>query len=811
MSGKQGRALMAMVLTAALSACGGGGGSSAAPAATDFHIEFVSNPLTFEFLEGDTSSTRIVTAIAKGTLPGDLYVGVEATGSGLAASMPVTVDEAAGKAYVFVSPGTGLATGLYSGTLTLKACPDAACTSYYKGTPYTLPYTVNVKPRLTVTPATISMTTVESTSPAAQTVQVGGVPFTATVSYAPGASNWLQLQSSSGSLQLTPQTSSLLAGDYQAQVTVRSSDNLQRKDVAVSLRVSKGLLVPASLALAVDSSTSASALSGQITVDKAAAVVAGSWTASSSKSWFVLDTTSAAFGQPLSWHVDAAAFSALPNGATHSASVTVSAGAGVSPVTIAVTASKNLAEIRQVDTLALLAGESGEVLLYGSGFTTNAALSAQLSVSGGLQPANVTVLSDHLASMMLSAVPAGEYTVTLSPASGLSTHSSRLRVLAPQSYSYQKIATTGRKGPLVWDAVSRSAFAVDFGGSRVQRYSGLDAVGLSVSNYSVASPYLLGMDRSLRSLMVVTQSGAVQHLDPATLALQSTDTLGTTVANVSGMLSLIVSGDNRAWLPIGRNDTYTNNAVYTLDLDSGTQVQVDSAGVTYAFYGGPWGLTSANGRRMMVSQSSLHVTQPPMLAVDAQDWAIRQSTSSGATYFSKLAVNRGGSQWLLDHLDMRDFGFGNLGHISLPVGWNAAASALSRDGSRAYVYAVSATAISSTATESATAELPRVYVFDTSALPPAAANYTQLGYFELQDYAGCRAGSGCQSVPEMAITADDGALLLVADRFFIVAPVPGNYQPASTTSFSSQHVVSTKMTRAVPAVPGMQRWLVRGR
>jgi hypothetical protein len=710
-----------------------------------------------------------------------------------------------------VAPAFGLSTGQYSGTLTVKACPDVACSTHYKGTPYVLPYTVNVKPRLTVTPATVSMTTVETGSPAVQTLQVGGVPFTANVTYSPGAAGWLQLQSSSGSLQLTPQTGSLLAGDYQAQVTVRSSDNLQRKDVTVSLRVSKGLLVPASLSLAVDSATPASALSGQVTVDKAPAVVNASWTASSNKSWFVLDTTAAAFGQPLSWHIDPVAFSALPNAATHTASVTVSAGAGVTAVSIPVSVSKNLAEIRQVDALALLAGESGDVLLYGSGFTTAAALSAQLSVTGGLQPANVTVLSDRLASMALSAVPAGEYTVTLLPAAGLTTRSSKLQVLNPQTYVYRKIATTGRKGPLVWDAVSRSAFAIDFSGNRIQRYADFAAASLSVGNYSVSLPYLLGMDRRQNALIAVTQSGAVQHLNPATLALQSTDNLGATVARISGELPLIVSGDNRAWLPVGRNDIYSNNAVHTLDLETGANVQVDSAGASYAFYGGPWGLASADGRRLLVSQSSMHASHPPLLAMDAQDGIIRQSTDTVTTYFNTLAADRRGSKWLLDHLDLRDFSFGKLGRITLPANTIAMASALSRDGSRAYVYTVSTTAISASETESTTAELPRIHVFDTSSLPPGETSYAPLGYFELADYAGCRAGSGCQAAPKMAITSDDGALLLVADRFFIVAPVPANYQPASAGNPVPLGMMSTRAARSSAADPGMRRWLIRGR
>jgi hypothetical protein len=83
-SGKQGRALAVLVLSAvALCSCGGGGGggsSGSAPAA-DFHIEFSNNPLNFEYLEGDSTSSRIVTAIARGTLPGDLYVGIDVAGS----------------------------------------------------------------------------------------------------------------------------------------------------------------------------------------------------------------------------------------------------------------------------------------------------------------------------------------------------------------------------------------------------------------------------------------------------------------------------------------------------------------------------------------------------------------------------------------------------------------------------------------------------------------------------------------------------------------------------------------------------------
>lgn len=103
-------------------------------------------------------------------------------------------------------------------------------------------------------------------------------------------------------------------------------------------------------------------------------------------------------------------------------------------------------------------------------------------------------------------------------------------------------------------------------------------------------------------------------------------------------------------------------------------------------------------------------------------------------------------------------------------------AAMSRDGTRAYVYALHANAIGTYSEPDPVVHLPRVYVFDTSSRLTTTVDYPILGFIELADYPSCRATQGptaCEPyVFTLHLSADDRTLMVVGDRRLVVAPVP---------------------------------------
>ena len=118
---------------------------------------------------------------------------------------------------------------------------------------------------------------------------------------------------------------------------------------------------------------------------------------------------------------------------------------------------------------------------------------------------------------------------------------------------------------------------------------------------------------------------------------------------------------------------------------------------------------------------------------------------------------------------MVDFDLNLLGYARLPDGWLSNQAAMSRDGSRLYHYAQSAT----------TGIKPRIYVFDTSKATTTEVNLPVLGYIEFDDLPNCPyspntgAAGNCYPFESSIAISDDGKTLFIAgDRKFVVLPIP---------------------------------------
>lgn len=714
---------------------------------------------------------------------------------------------------ITLTPSTvGLAPGNYSATLGLTDPVSGESLAV----PVTLAVSYDALQHLRVDQSSLAFAGVETQALAAKTLQFGLPPaatgLATSVGYGAGASGWLQVQKSGNDLQLTASTAGLAPGNYSANLLLQASGTSESLVVPVSLAVSKGLVALAGETVTVDMDALGS---GQFAVQSVPGVTTSTWSATSNQPWLVLDAATGAIGDNVQWHLDPVLFTALANNADYTATVTVS-GSGLSAVTRQFTIRKRFKEIAQIDTLALRAGESGDVLLYGEGFASFAAFADRLRLGSGLVPTSVTVMSDRLVRITLPEVPAGNYTISLVSAFGIPTREHTLRVLEPQDYTYQTVPTSGTKGSFVWDPVSRSAFAIDLTVSRIHRF-GWDGAGFVNTVVSTPQPHSLAMDRSYQSLVLATWAGELQRRDPVTLELQSALALGDGLppSTAAGTLPLPISGDNRAWLPKGAKNPIDQtffpwNALQRVNVATGAQ-EVFTATGEWDFYRGPWGIVSPNGRRVVMTQTSSISPAPRPFRSDLIDNALAILTNpSTPAFFYQASSDRRGNVWLLGNHQVFDFDMNLQGVIWMPSGWWATGSALSPDGTRAYMIAYHNNAIDPYQQWQYDLR-PRIYVYDTGPLAPTESSFPLLGYIELSDYPGCRqdAWSGCSFRPLMTIAEDGHTLFLVGDRALVVQPIPMEYRSAAAAPAAPLATVAGPALRGRKWPAEMRYWRLR--
>lgn len=646
--------------------------------------------------------------------------------------------------------------------------------------PVSLKVSYDALQHLRVDQGSLAFAGVESQVLAGKTLHFGLPPsasaLTTTITYGAGGSGWLQVQQSGSDLIVNASMAGLAPATYSANLTLGATGSTETLVVPVSMTVSKGLIPLANESIVFDM---AALGTGQFAVQAVAGVVTTQWSATSNKPWLVLDSATGAIGGNLQWHLDPALFGGLANNASHTATITVS-GSGLSAVTRQITFSKQLKEVVHVDSLALLAGESGEVLLYGDGFASLADFAGSLQVSGGLVPQSVTVLSDHLASITLQNVPAGDYTISLPAALSGVTHSPVLHVYTPRSYPYQAVATTGRKGSLVWDAVSQSAFAVDLEVDRIHRF-GWTGSAFDHATATTGTPIALGLDRDHGAVLVSTLVGDLQRFLPATLEAQASLSLGGSMLRVTSM-PLVITGDNRLWA--ARTQPYMGSwgqfQEYRIDAGAGQFLTSNQ----FTFYNGPWGLAAPNGQRMLMTQSSGISPAKPLLWLDVATNLVKVFTEgTQPDWFTWAATDRKGTRWLLNPRKLYDYSLNVLGNITPPDGWTFVHGVISRDGSRLYMLGYDNTAVLtgySNYAEPTNAIKPRIFVLDISALPADSTSYPIVGYFDFDDYPGCRKAAVCDTNGSSVLADDGRTIFLMGDRKFIAIPVPAEYVPAAT-------------------------------
>lgn len=775
----------------ALAACGGGGGGGdngpvgtnpvpnvpppPPPSSTGLNVSFDKSALSFEYKEGDTPNPQIVIGKAGGDTTRDVLMGAEINGKGIAAPIKIVVDPAARTGTITVVPERGLAAGTYTGSIRMLACATQDCSVQHGGSPHTVAYTITVRSGLKPSATSLSMAAVESgaSSPATITFTppAPNASVTAQVNYLNGLAGWLSAQIVGTSLQVQASAASLVAGNYEANVLLSAPSSGQTVSIPVRLTVGNGLTVAEQAAVKIDNSVSARQLQGSIMMSLAPGASATTWTATSDQPWLKLASSSGSFDTQPAWTIDTAAFAGLANNTRHIAKVRITTNSNLPARTYTLDVHKALAEIKGLDALALLAGQSGDVLVYGNGFSSLAAGLDAVSVNG-VQPTAASVVDDKVLRISLPAMQAGRYTVTLKSASGLSTAGKQIVVTGRDTYTYQALDTQGKKSVVVWDAASKSAFVLNTTLKSVMRYASVNGRFQLVTTRSFPAVNGIGMSPDHGALVLQAGYGTIHKLSPTDLSTLATFTLSPYADNGTVyFVPLSIMGDNRL----------LHEAFGWVDLDTGA-VSPASSGDTYVSFSGAagWGAVSGNGMRMIRPDSGRYSPSGPMMHTDVSSGKFVPYKTDLPPHFYYYAVNHEGTVWDVGSTVV-DFDLNVRGRVTLPDGWYSGEGAMSRDGTRLYRYAQSASQ----------GVKPRVYVFDTSRTLATTVNLPIVGYFEFADLPNCFIGDGyptdtCSPNTSVTISDDGNALFIVGDRKFVVVPIPPEMAPTGASQTMSR-------------------------
>ena len=769
--------LFILGLIAVLAACGGGGGGGETEKSSGFSISFNTSTISMTAVKGsNTANTTTILATGNGQTTGTLYLNAKIDGSGIQAPIVININEFTNSATINVVADTSLAVGTYTGTLTLYGCKDAGCVSNFKGSPHTVSYTIKIVDPLKVSPASVELTQTEATAGNSSSLKLtlpSNSIANTTITYIQGQ-DWLTLDNQGGNIVLTADARGLFTGTYNANVQVKLSNPEQIITVPVTLAVEPGLVTPAKVEMTLTGTSVAGDMTGSFVVAGAAQVVLPNWSATSNVPWLVLDKNTGTAGQRVTWHLNLGAVSALQNLTSITANIVVTAGANISSQTTMFTLNMALPEIVNIDRLALLSNQPGNLMVYGSGFSSMANPMTDIHISGASLK-SVSVLSDRALQIALPALAAGNYDLTVTNGIGFVMPPSKLSVLNPIDRPYQVINTMGDKKILLWDNLTQSAFTINQTLGSIMRFD-LSGASATVSARSV-SAISIGLPLNHSALLAIQADGTLLDLKTTDLSTAKARNLGTAIYDTSLHLPLPITGDNLMWLAAGNPFT----SLLAFDLNTNKPVSIPyPANTEISFYYGPWAAVSPDGRRMMMTQQTSTTAETPMLFWDTAEGKLNAYTGADIRGFYRYSTSHDGQRWNIDGYWQRGFDLGKLGQIVLPQGWYSNTTVTSRDGKFLYVYALNERAIGTYSEPSPTTIWPRIYVFDLTEQLVTKTDYSILGYIELSDYPACQATQGpevCSAYSvELAITDDDRTILALGDRRLVVVPVPSIYR-----------------------------------
>jgi hypothetical protein len=754
------RLALALALTMAICACGGGGGGGGGPPPipTGLTVRFDTSALTYEYPVNDPRpGPKFISAYVSGATDKDVVIGAEVTGSGIELPIQVTVNMVSRSAGITVTPARGLAAGVYSGTIKLMACTTQNCSQQHAGSPHMVSYTVTVLGPLKAPTAEVSLAATETGVSAASridlTLPAPNSIIDVNIRYLSEGADWLNAQVAGSVLTVQASAKSLPAATYRARVELSVNGyNFQPVSFFVSLIVSNGLSVPAGASFEVGGNTTVSQMSASIPLDLAPGTTATTWSADSDQPWLKLERGSAAVNVAPVWRIDLPEFAKLANSRHYKALIRIRTDSALATKTFTLDVHKTLPEILGLDSLALLAGQGGDVMLYGRGFAPlNASLNA-VTVAGAV-PSAVTILSDQVLRLTLPGLQVGSYMVNIGTRSGMAYSGKAINVTGRDTFGYQAVDTEGVKSAMVWDAVSKSVFVANKTMNSVMRFRSVNGRFELASTRSFPQVEGLAMTPDHAALIVQSDRALAYRLSPADLSTLATiDLKNSAYTDTYDPLTLL--GDNSLLTHEGWLALDTGAFKYGFDDDL-----ANLRGTEFGESGG----VSGNGLRMLRSGTSY----APILRFDLISGKYSLLSGYTRSFFYHLAVDHAGNNWAYNG-QVVDFESNIKGLIEMPTSWYSAKTVFSRDGARLYVYAKS----------EIHGEKSRVYVFDTSTQMITRKNFPILGFIALNDEPNCVPTARnnwideCARITQTIISDDDQTLFLAGDAKFVVLPIP---------------------------------------
>jgi hypothetical protein len=569
------------------------------------------------------------------------------------------------------------------------------------------------------------------------TSSIGATPFGTTISYGPGASNWLSAMGAStpGVLSIVPTTTSLPPGaTYTAQIVLTPAIGTA-VTIPVNYTVSASRLAvnPTAVTFNINAaSTSAASFTQRqaMTSDSGAQV---SWTAMSSVPWLTV-SSSGNSGSAATLALVPAQLAAMQNGAVPATVTFTYNGPGFTnaTVTLPVTLNLSLPTIQYVAPYVAYVNEQKPIIVRGSGF---AQTGGNIVTFNGA-PITGTVLSDTELRLTPPAF-ANPVRAVASAANGLglNRHTAELVVRNHPSYSYFALSH-GDVGPhdphVTYDAerdavfASASFFSYSQASANAPSYVSRYVYSSANATWSLTTKYFdqlidTAMSPDGQYLLVMTMY-QLHIADPVTMdIIRSVD------------LPTLSSGTNQQLAAMNDGTVIIQGALRTYSLVTNLLSPLDIPVAT--------GITaSLDGSRAVIATQCC--SPNVFLYYDASTNSVRYTTVQQNVDAGRLS--RDATKYLAG-LQLFDSNFTSLGSVYPPGGPYSFTNSLSPDGTRAYTY---------------TDLPPRVHTLDTSIAQDPLRLESSL---DLVDD---------PVAPVTVVGLDGKALFMIGQRRFVVLPLP---------------------------------------
>lgn len=549
-----------------------------------------------------------------------------------------------------------------------------------------IPVTYIVTTDLIATPASVSLSAVATTVPAAVPVVISvsssaSAAWSSAISYVGTTTGWLALSPANGSsLPATVNFNAValtVPGTYTANVTITSGS--QVRVIPVTYVVSRALSPsPTTLTYTIGNAPAPADLTRQVSIGATAGIT---WTAASSVNWLSVSPISGGVGGTLTAALVQAQLDALNNG-TYSGSILLTPSAGAAE-TIAVTLTVSRTQVNYVAPYVAVSNTSAEVIVRGENFNL---VSVQNVRFGNTNAASFTVVSNTEIRATHPLLAAGSYRVQLESSLGISRSLASLAVVDAPIYAAATIPYPNvvSKFPveILYDAERQALVVVvqhllTGAPQEILRYSYSGSAWATLPTSRATSrmrDFSLSSDG--QNLLEVSDYSITQ-LNPVTFVAGTVTSAPFT--SFYYLKGLALANDGAAIVTTGLNGSgYTQAYRYTERNPALSPIGSSSN----LYFGTP--SASKDGSRVVIVQGGL--SPAPRV--------VQYSASTGTLSTTTLALNQNAVAPELDRTARRilmngylvyDANYVYLGSLPTPVS-SSVAIALSPDGTRAYSY-----------------------------------------------------------------------------------------------------------------------------